>query len=240
MGHDGSVELAMRAPALAPFDVPSVPSRDDFDAPELRLEYAFLRNPRPTSWSLTRRRGFLSLVGSEVSLDDVGSPAFVGRRQQHEHMRFGVELQFDPDREGEEAGITVRAREDAHYDLAVDRGPSGREAFLRSRVNGESRTIRRVAIGDGPVRLWIRSTESRYALSVESRGQDAADMGELPCAALSAETLTKSGRFHFTGAFLGMYATGRGRTCRSSADFDWCEYAEDRDAAVLPPDASRD
>ena len=38
----------------------------------------------------------------------------------------------------------------------------------------------------------------------------------------------RSGRNHFTGVYLGMYATGLGRRSSVPADFDWFEYAPGR------------
>ena len=46
---------------------------------------------------------------------------------------------------------------------------------------------------------------------------------------VSAETiLRRSGRHHFTGAMLGLYATGNGVPSTAPADFDWFEYVPAR------------
>src|SRR5690606_27161206 len=56
---------------------------DRLSGERLPLHWVHVRNPRPESYSLTARAGWLRLFGSEVTLDDLGSPTFVGRRQQH-------------------------------------------------------------------------------------------------------------------------------------------------------------
>ena len=87
IGDKGKVSLEMEGATLP--QVPLQPSgvRDDFDLPELSLEWNFLRNPRPEDWSLSHRPGTLTLHGSAVTLNEADSPAFVGRRQQHFHCK---------------------------------------------------------------------------------------------------------------------------------------------------------
>jgi hypothetical protein len=50
-------------------------------------------------------------------------------------------------------------------------------------------------------------------------------LGTLPTRALAAEEIRKHGRHHFTGAVLGVYATGNGRPSTVPADVDWFECA---------------
>ena len=51
-----------------------------------------------------------------------------------------------------------------------------------------------------------------------------------PTRDLSSESLTdeKHFNYNFTGVFIGLYATGNGRTSRVPADFDWFEYRADK------------
>jgi alpha-N-arabinofuranosidase len=49
-------------------------------------------------------------------------------------------------------------------------------------------------------------------------------LGRLPTRPLSSEYITDRGPMHFTGAMIGLYASGNGRRSRGAADFDWFEY----------------
>lgn len=242
IGNDGGVELEMPAPALREESTrrsASRSERDDFDTRTLDPVWSFLRNPSPRDWSLSARPGWLRLNGSSVTLDDVDSPALVVRRQQHFVVRCRAALDFHPRLPHEEAGLTVRADENFHYDLAVRRsetgGPrsnrheAGREAILRCRVRGRSRIVGRCALGDGPLLLEIAATESAYAFRAGAgdpiaTGDPLATLGSLPAKALSAETIDASGVMCFTGVSIGPYATGNGHRSSVPADFDWIEY----------------
>jgi xylan 1,4-beta-xylosidase len=225
VGVEGRVETRMRGPALPRHPFPPAPARDDFDGRDLLPGWNFVRNPDAASWSLVARPGFLRLIGSPVTLDDVGSPAFVGRRQQHFRVRCRTALDFSPAGPNEEAGLTVRANERFHYDLAIRSGPSGRMATLRSRTRGRSRVTGRAVLPPGPLTLEVRATEDRYWFGVQA-GRRSFRIGDLPTRALSAETIGRAGGGdYFTGAYIGLYATGHGERSRVPADFDWFEYA---------------
>ena len=158
MGDAGRVELRMPAPRLPPHPFPPVPARDDFDAGALAPAWSFLRNPDGADLSLTARPGHLRLVGSPVTLDEIGSPAQILRRQQHFRVRCRAALDFSPRAPNEEAGLSVRANESFRYDLAVRLGASGREAVLSSRIAGVSTAVARAPLPDGVVMLEVSPT----------------------------------------------------------------------------------
>jgi xylan 1,4-beta-xylosidase len=226
IGEGGQVELRMRAPALAPHVFARPPARDDFDGPALAPGWISLRNPPAEAISLKERPGFLRLRGSAATLDEVGAPAFVGRRQQHFAVRCRAALDFAPRRPGDEAGLTVRAREDFHLDLAVRLGPRGqRQALAIRRTGGVSRVLGRTPLPAGPVNLEIAASAEAYQLSA-AVGRRWIALGRVPTSALSTESLQKRGPMHFGGVAIGMYATGRGQPSTAPADFDWFEYRE--------------
>ena len=94
IGKNGHVELEMTAPALEPAPVALAPARDDFDAPTLAFPWNFVRNPSPGDVSLGARPGHLRLSGSNVSLDDVASPA--APDPCHRDPRHGARLPRGP------------------------------------------------------------------------------------------------------------------------------------------------
>ena len=56
---------------------------DSFYGSVLPKVWNYLRNPDLSRYSLTDRKGSLKLAGGDGTLDELCSPAFVGRRQQH-------------------------------------------------------------------------------------------------------------------------------------------------------------
>ena len=235
------VEFISPAPDLKPAAwVPPAP-RDDFDATTLSPVWNFLRNPHARDWSLTKRPGHLRLLGSGVTLDDIDSPALVLRRQQHFQVRCRTLLDFSPRGENDEAGLTVRANENFHLDLAVVRsrgsGRADRQVLLRARTRGETHEMARIrVIGDGPVHLGVDATRRWYFFSAGTRERAPAgatgspslrmrSLGKLATEALSSENVWSFGQNYFTGAFFGLYASGNGLRSTVPADFDWFDYA---------------
>jgi alpha-N-arabinofuranosidase len=224
IGDRGHVELKMPAPPLPAHPWPGEPARNDFDSTVLAPQWVFLRNPVPGMVSLEERQGFLRLWGSPESLDEVAATTFVGRRQEHHAFVCQTDLDFSPRLPGEEAGLTVRAREEFHLDLAVRWTSRGREAVATICAGKNRRTLGRVPLpGQGRVRLEISATSEAYQLRAGSGGRLRL-LGTAPTRSLSTETIKRSGILHFTGVVIGMYATGRGQRASVPADFDWFSY----------------
>jgi xylan 1,4-beta-xylosidase len=218
------VELRAQGPALRRPAVRPPADRDEFAGRTLARSWLFVRNPSSRDWSLRQRPGCLRLWGSALSLSEVGSPAFVGRRQQHLEATVRTLLEFEPEGRNEEAGICIRANEEFHVGLVVGRGVHGRELCLAQTRRGRTRRLGGVKLGLGPVTLVIEATALRYTF-LAGTGACVTELGRVPTRALSAETiLGRTGRHHFTGAVIGLFATGNGRRSTVPADFHWFEY----------------
>jgi len=218
-GEDGHTALEVDAalPPSCPWPAPQ--ARDDFGGTCLNLSWNFLRNPHPENWSLTDRPGWLRLNGSAARLDDIASPAFIGRRQRHFDCRVRTLLDFNPRLEGEEAGLTVLMNEKHHYEIAVTRLDGQRCIIVRRRIGSLSMIVSRIAVVDGPVTLGIAAEPLRYRFTF-TLGE-----GE-PRILAEGETyyLSKEVAGGFTGVYFGLYATGNGRRGMTPAYFDWFEY----------------
>ena len=119
----------------------------------------------------------------------------------------------------------MRANESFRYDLAVRLSASGREAVLTSRIAGVSTAIARAPLSDGVVTLEVVADETSYEFKV-TVGRDDDDAGQAAGAGRCPPRRSAAhGRHHFTGAMIGLYATGNGKRATAPADFDWFEYA---------------
>jgi xylan 1,4-beta-xylosidase len=222
----GRLELRMIGPASPP----ATAVRDDFGGRRLVPSWVFVRNPRSRDTSLSRRPGHLRLWGSPLTLRDAGSPALVCRRQQHLELVVRTCLDFEPQAQNEEAGMCIRSDEQFHVTLLVGRSARGREVHLTRTDGGRVRRIARADLEPGLVTLQIEASTQRYVFSA-GNGARLLPLGTVSTRSLAAETITaRTGRHHFTGAMLGLYATGNGRRSTAPADFDWFEY--------IPADAS--
>ncbi len=219
VGWEGRLRAEFEAEGLVAHPWPEPPARDNFDAPELGLDWNFLRNPHAEDWSLAERPGWLRLHGSPLTLDEVASPAFVGRRQRHFACRAETLLDFEPGRDNEEAGLTVYMNEHHHYDLAVTRRAGlGRCLIIRRRIGSLVAEEARVPLAAGPVRLGIEAREAMYTFLVAQGDAAWQPVGQGETRYLSTEVAGG-----FTGVYFGMFASGRGGRCTVPADFDWFE-----------------
>ncbi|MEJ8305986.1 glycoside hydrolase family 43 protein [Saccharibacillus sacchari] len=219
IGENGRVCERMDAPALAPHPWPSLPVRDDFIAAELDPEWIFLRNPAPGSWSLEERPGHLALRGGEVTLDEIGPLAFVGRRLSHFDCRLAAQLDFEPASESEEAGMTLFMNGKYHYDLAVTQR-EGRKAVILRRTVGSLRTEQVFDCGFGPVELRVHAESQRFVFFFREANGSEIEVGWGETHFLSTEIAGG-----FTGVIAAMYAVSGGETAQAtSAFFDWFDY----------------
>ncbi|HEX6765946.1 MAG TPA: hypothetical protein VF103_10725, partial [Polyangiaceae bacterium] len=172
---------------------------------------------------LGARSGHLRLVGSKVTLDELGSPALVARRQEHFELVARTRLEFEPQGKNEEAGLVVRAEEDFYAAISVTRGASGREARLRTRLAGKSALGASAPLEAGPIELEVNATSTTYEFFAGT-GVKRASLGKLDVKELATEKIWRPGHAYFTGAMLALYATGNGERSKAPADFDWFEY----------------
>ena len=115
----GRVEFSYPVPDLPGKSWPATPDCDDFNLPELTLQWNFLRTPPEKFWSLSERPGFLRLRLRPECLSEQSTPSFVGRRQQHINFIAHAALEFTPQNEQEYAGLALVQNERFHFCLAV-------------------------------------------------------------------------------------------------------------------------
>ncbi|MBZ0302988.1 MAG: glycoside hydrolase family 43 protein [Anaerolineae bacterium] len=220
----GPVELAVEVESLpgeSPVydDEQTKDYHEDFAIPELALHWNFLRNPRSEDWSLDSHPGNLTLYGSELTLDDAGSPACVLRRQQHFRCLISTGTTFDPARDGEEAGLTVFMNENHHYDLALVRWNGQRCAIVRRRIGSLSAIVAQMPLPPGRVTLAVEADYLYYIFRCGLTGGEMHTLATGETRYLSTEVAGG-----FTGVYLGMYATGSGQRSSTPALFDYFEY----------------
>lgn len=217
------IGLEMESPAWQPQPWPAAAGRDDFDQPTLALAWNFRRNPVPASWSLTERPGYLRLRGSAITLDDQDAATFIGQRQRHFFCEASTWLEFEPERDGDEAGLTVLMNDGHHYEVAVTRREGEKVAIVRRRIGTLSTITSTQVIQPGPVELRINAEPKTYGFSIQQI--------DGPRLLDSAETryLATEVAGGFTGVYFGLYATGHGQPASATADFDWFQYVQTQD-----------
>jgi len=225
-GTNGVVSEEYPFPNLPEHIWEKEPVRDNFDKAKLSLPWNFLRNPYDTDWSLSKKPGYLRLNGSKVSLREKDSPAFVGRRQTAFNMVASAKIRFTPTAANEEAGLIIRGNDVNHFDLLISLHNGKRVVMFRKYLQDSIIEVRYKEIPKGETIIRISATELEYKFWIQKEGKPAILVGSAETKDISTEKISG-----FTGAYIGMYASGNGKANTNPADFDWFDYEEE----VTPP-----
>ena len=199
--------------------VTAKPERDDFDSPTLGFEWNYLRNPDPSHYSLTESPGSLELTCSVATLDDLASPSFLGRRQEHFDCRVATLLAFDPSNKNEEAGLTVLADNKHHYEISITLRAGKRCAIVRRRIGTLVAEVACTELPSGPVELQIIADPITYRFLAGATGA----LKELATGEVRYLSTQVAGGY--TGVYFGLYATSGGSESQTKASFDWFDYS---------------
>jgi len=220
IGDNGQISELMPTKNLRLQPLEHPPARDHFDGTKLKSSWSFLRSSDRTNWSLNKRESCLSLQCMQVSLNDVGIPAFVGRRQQHFDCHVSAYMIFAPERDGEEAGITVYANERFHYEIAIMQILGQRKLIFRRRIGSLWKVENEKPWQSDVIVLSVKADKENYLFGYAiDEQEDICWFGRGECSMLATEVAGG-----FTGVMLGMYATGNGIESPSIAHFDWFQY----------------
>ena len=226
IGNKGRVDLVMEGPCLPPHPWPQAPTTDDFDLPQLDLCWNFLRNPQTRHWSLTARPGCLRLTGGAGGLDGTAAQAFVGRRLEHFDCAIRTRVEFNPCLPGEEAGLTLLMNATHHYEIVIMAGGAGcaRRVQVRRRIGSLRATVAETELPAGPVVLGLDTTAEQATFGLGTPDGNYQTLGGGETRYLATEVAGG-----FTGAYVGLFATGNGHDSLTPADFDWFQYQPQRE-----------
>ena len=219
VNQTGTCSEIMNVPTLPPQPWPQKNAREDFDGSELGLEWIHLRNPVAENFSLTERKGFLRLRGSEKNLFDVASPTFVARRQQHFDFTTTTSLEFDSKNSNEEAGLTLLMTNEHHYDFFVTTRNEQRLLVVKYSLELIQQTAAEIPLAPGAVQLSVTGTKEIYRFSYSQTGASFREIAKVNTRYLGTEVTSG-----YNGVIIGLYATGNGQPCATPADFDWFDY----------------
>lgn len=201
---NGTVDTLMRAATLPQVPVKPVPTETDFTKlGRLGHEWVYLCNPHMENYVLDSRG--LTLRATPLSLDDAGSPTWVGRRQQSHDAVCTTTFCLPWDAPaGTRAGITVYMERGSHYDFYIESLKEGYQHIVcEAHLNAIKHIIGAELIAPGvEVTLRIDCEPDMYSFSIFDRGKWNF-FGKANARYLATETAGG-----FTGMTFGLFATG--------------------------------
>lgn len=165
-----------------------------FENTDFNIDWCYIRHPHEERYELAENKAVLH--GTDVTLDDVDSPTFIGIRQRD----FCFDLSVDVTLDKGEAGVTVYMCEDEHYEVAVRKTDNGYEGILKLNIGGIKHIQQTVPIPSGKAKLMINGDNLFYNFYLESGGEKT----HVGCGQTKYLTSEVSGGF--TGVVIGLYA----------------------------------
>lgn len=158
--------------------------------------------------------------GTEKTLNDINSPTFIGRRQEHFVCNVSTLLEFKPNKDNEEAGLTVYMNEKHHYEIALTKKNGRINVVLKKTVGDIQVVANSLEYFSNTIILCIQANPEEYKFSfVDPNTGQTYLLGTGLTTLLSTEVAGG-----FTGVYFGLYATGNGKVCTAPAFFDWFKY----------------
>ena len=228
----GIPQLDVPAPALPPHPFPSPPAREDFDAPELPIDFQWLRSPYPDAlFSLTARPGHLRLFGREA-IGSLFHQALVARRQQAHCCSVATLLEYEPAHYQQMAGLVCYYNGSKfHYCYVSHDETVGKHLQVMSVIPDSVLADHFTAPVPLPpgrrveLRAELDFDRLRFGFRVEGVDREWRWLPEQFDASSLSDEATTPGAPNFTGAFVGVACQDGAGTARP-ADFDWFEYRE--------------
>jgi xylan 1,4-beta-xylosidase len=210
-----TVPYVAQAPDLAPDPRPGMPlsgnftDRDDFDALDLRPTWTFLRTVREPWAETVSTPGWLTIQARPATLEGLGQPSFVARRQQHHWATATTAMRYRPLESGDEAGLAAFQSSDAWFLLGVTLVEGRPVIRLTERAGAQTQGTTAVlasasleAPADSTLYLRIQARGGRYDFSYAYRPEEWVLLkGDVDGTILS--TRVAGG---FVGTMLGLYA----------------------------------
>jgi xylan 1,4-beta-xylosidase len=223
------------APGMPMLEVPGpegrapVHAHDDFDGPDLPIDFQWLRTPEPeTIFSLTARPGHLRLYGRET-IGSLFTQALVARRQQAFCYSAACAIDCAPRHFQQAAGLVAWYNASKFHYLHISHDEAlGRHLRVMSALPDSPQAdafTPPIPIAEGRIELRVEVDYERLRFAYRLEGGDWCWLPEQFDASILSDEASAPGLPNFTGAFVGLACqdmSGSGR----HADFDWFAYRE--------------
>jgi xylan 1,4-beta-xylosidase len=180
--------------------------KDEFDSSCLGLDWFTLRSPAKELYSLSDRKGYLTLKCADVGSSDKQTPAFIARRIQHHNFECETKIQFIPQNESDAAGLLLYKDETHQYFLSVRKLNKKHKVCLEKISNTGNEILAQKDIKvKKAIKLRVVSTGKQFNFYYASGKSD----WKLLTDNVDAFYLSTANSFGFTGTTIGIYATSK-------------------------------
>lgn len=193
---------------------------DNFDDDKLDLHWNFRRVPLDHTYSLAARKGFMRLYNDQAVIKERGRASSIGFKQSESDFEYQAKMHFQPGQKNAEAGISLIQKDNNYITFTVIKKDGYTLQVKLAEPNMEPQIIAEEKIENfnGEIILKLLSVNHKYQF-LYSLGGSQIDF--VLFTETEADQVLSKG---YTGAHLGIYATGNGSKSKDFADFDWVTY----------------
>lgn len=177
--------------------------REEFTDSILAMTWNSIRTPIEKWYQLTEGKLFIKARPS--SIDEMGQPSFIGRRQQHHYCSASTVMQFSPHSAGDKAGLSVFQNERNYYFIGLKQKPEGKCIVLEKGSSEGAVEIvsKEITVSEKGLLYLKIDARGRYYDFYYSLEPDSWLLLEKDVDATLLSTHVAGG---FVGAYFGMYA----------------------------------
>ncbi len=191
--------------------------KDDFDNPNLNLEWNFRRVPKEGIYNINTDDGYLRLFSNQNIIKDRNNCSLLGIRQKESEFEFLSKMIFNPVISGVQAGICLFQKDDNYFTYTIERIKEQFKIILLFKEQNHQPIIIKENIlssYNGSIIFKVISDNKTYKYYYS--------LSDLNTFRFFVETpsdkiLSKG----YTGAYCGLYSTTNGEKIDAYADFDW-------------------
>ena len=217
--------LEQEAPKLPEYKLKKW-TRDDFDTDVLNLNWEFVRRPALGDYSLTDRPGHFRIYTQDGTLNEIKAKNTLVRREQELCYTASTSVEFNPERMGEQAGLTCYYSTATYARFALTYNNGRCLQLVINRNHGEEIMTEVSDIPNQKIYLKVEVKYLTRTFSYSLDGKEWTVAGVLEnCIYLCDEGVPDDRKRH-TGTLVGIYANNGGCGTRKPADFDYFEYLD--------------
>ena len=201
---------------LLPEWKPEEAKKEHFQEDNLDFSWNYLRNPELWRYDLKKNPGAITILGSAVTIDELASPTLLCQRQKDFQCQITCSLDFEPEQDGEEAGLVIFLSNEFYYKLVKRRELGQSFLFLEKRAEDMWQQAFKTPVEEKQ-RLYLSCLADalHYHFSWGYDEDHTREAGIASTRFLSCEVAGRS----FTGTFVGLYASGNGKEMKAQAAF---------------------
>ena len=195
---------------------------DDFNSPELNYRWEFLRTVNEKWYSLSERKGFLTIDLRPESCNKRVNPSSIAHRQQNLNCVAMTSLQFSANSENEKAGLTIFQNETHYYYLckSIENNEPVIQLYRSKADTVELITKAVLPSSTKEIQLKIKANRNNYSFYFSTNNKSWTLLKEN----VDGKFLSTKTAGGFVGSMFGLYATSLGKETTNKAYFNWFDY----------------